>query len=65
MNIYRAIKKAWRKNKCIAIKGIPVKIKPTNTSKNCVVITEDGKESMHGWQPDASDLLRKDWEVVD
>lgn len=64
MNIYEATKIAAQEDGCITIpeyKG-EVKIKPTNTRGNCVVIREDGsKRSKYGWQPSLDELLRTDW----
>lgn len=69
MNIYEATKKALAENKCIASKSrIPenCKIKPTNSSGNCIGIIKNKQEiSKYGWQPCADDLISVDWEVID
>ena len=68
MNIYRAVKKAFKKGKCVTLKGNEDvwKIKPTNGNGNCIIMTADGSyKSKYGWQPSAENLMEKDWIVVD
>lgn len=68
MNIQEAVKSAMEKEKCITLPEFEksVKIKPTNTSKNCVLFIGNGEcQSKHGWQPNADFLIRDDWIVVD
>ena len=68
MNIYEAVKEALKTDKCIItpdFEGV-IKIKPTNESGNCIVLKADGSNpSKHGWNPQADELIREDWIVVD
>lgn len=68
MNIYKAVRKAIKKDKCITVKGCENrwKIKPTNGRGNCIFMCADGSNpSKYGWQPSAYNLLDKSWIVVD
>ena len=68
VNIYIATKKAFKKGKCITLKGCEHrwKIKPTNDVGNCIFMNADGSNpSKYGWQPSAEDFLEKSWIVVD
>lgn len=43
-----------------------VKIKPTNDSGNCIIMTNKGENpSTYGWQPCADDLIRIDWIITE
>ena len=68
MNICEATNLAVKSGKCIAHgKMIGVaKVKPTNTTSNCILMYADGSNpSRYGWQPSAKDLMREDWELID
>lgn len=68
MNIAEAVKEAIKNDRCITTKLLEgaMKIKPTNTASNCIVMFADGSyPSKYGWQPTANDLMRTDWIVVD
>lgn len=46
--------------------GDMVKIKPTNTGQNCIVVSvKSGKPPRNGWQPKAEDLVADDWDIAD
>ena len=68
MNISEATKLAIESGRCIANRKMIgfVKIKPTDTSSNCILMKADGSNpSQYGWQPSAEYLMREDWELVD
>lgn len=68
MNICEAVKSALKADKCITtpeFEGV-LKIKPTNKTGNCIVMKADGSNpSKLGWNPQADELVREDWIVVD
>jgi len=67
VNIQKAVKKATERGACIARPAHPdIKIKPTNTEQNCIVMMSDGYHpSKRGWQPSADELMCCEWIVVD
>lgn len=67
MHIHKAVRKAIKKDKYIAIKEFrEFKIRPTDGAGNCIIMNADGNSpSKHGWQPSAKDLVRDDWIIVD
>ncbi|MBR2697935.1 MAG: DUF2829 domain-containing protein [Clostridia bacterium] len=67
MNITDAIREAIAEGGCITVPEYAdvIKIKPTNTTANCILMNADGSNpSKHGWQPSANALLRDDWIVT-
>lgn len=68
MTISDATKTAFYSDKYITLKRLKgiIKIKPTNTDGNCIVIRCDGSYiSKYGWQPSVEDLMSNEWLVVD
>lgn len=66
MSLPKAVKKAIKKDGYITMStGVfsrQVFIKPTNTADACIVYFSNS--SRRGWQPNANDLISKDWEVI-
>ncbi len=67
MTISEAVKLALKEDKYIKLAGsiFRTKIKPTNTSECCIMISEHRSKVMPRWNPTADDLVSDDWEVVD
>lgn len=67
MEIVKAVKEAVEQGRYISSHSFPeLKIKPTNSPSNCILMNADGSNpSRHGWQPSADDLMRNDWIVTD
>lgn len=73
MYIHEAIKAVTRNRPCIRRRAwdyqtdtprIAVKIQPTDSPDGCVIRSVAEKNTRHGWQPTASDLVADDWETV-
>lgn len=43
---------------------VAIKILPTNSPDGCVIKSATEKNTRHGWQPTASDLIADDWETI-
>ena len=67
MNLCEAVRKAFKTGGCITVPEFrgSLKIRPTNGGGNCIASNWDGSNpSKTGWQPEANDFIRDDWEIV-
>ena len=68
MNILKAIEKALAIDGHISRRDLRryLKIKPTDTEKNCILMHWDGsRPTSKGWNAKSDDLLAEDWFVVE
>lgn len=73
MFIHQAVQKRTREKPFIrreawsfGVKGIPaseIKLFPTDTPDNCIMIGNASRYPCRGWQPSAADLAADDWEI--